>query len=123
MLNFFFQLRMLLRLMPQRGGDGTVHGIIAMNDTGSDVLTLFDTDMPHLGNIQAYAGWRGQTAVRNANGTIDICPEILVQVQLARDDSSPWSDWIDDLAIVRPARPGVARLSGVGIREDKQQLP
>ena len=40
-----------------------------------------------------------------------------MQVQLVRDDSSPWSDWIDDLAIVRPARPGVARLSGVEIRD------
>jgi hypothetical protein len=53
-LNFFLQIRMLLRLMPQFGGDGTVHGIIAMNDTGSDALTLFDTDLPLLGNIQAY---------------------------------------------------------------------
>lgn len=42
---------MLLRLMSQRGGDGTAHGVITMNDTGSDVLTLFDMDMPHLGNI------------------------------------------------------------------------
>ena len=80
---------MLLRLMPQRGGDGTVHGIIAMSNTGSDRLTIFDTDMPHVGNIQPYTGWRGQTAIRNANGTTDVYPEVLVQVQLVRDDNSP----------------------------------
>ena len=46
---------MLLRLIPELGGDGTVCGIIAMNDTGSDVLSLFTTDLPYLrGNIQGY---------------------------------------------------------------------
>ena len=43
---------MLVRLTPALGGDGTVHGIIAMNDTGSDLLTLFNTDLALLGNIQ-----------------------------------------------------------------------
>jgi hypothetical protein len=32
-LNFLLQIRMLLRLIPVYGGDGTVCGIIAMNDT------------------------------------------------------------------------------------------
>jgi len=50
---------MQLRLTPAHGGDGTVSGIIAMNDTGSDILSLFDTDIPHLGNIQGYRGWLG----------------------------------------------------------------
>lgn len=80
---------MLLRLTPQQGGDGTIYGIIAMNDTGSDILTIFDTDIPLLGNMQAYFGWLGQTAVRNANGMMDACPKINVQVQLVRDDDSP----------------------------------
>src|SRR5271163_4247257 len=77
--NFFFQLRMLVRLKPQRGGDGTIHGIIAMNDTGSDILTLFDTDLLHLGNIQGYTGWPGPVAVGNANGTVGVYPLIHVQ--------------------------------------------
>jgi hypothetical protein len=51
---------MLLRLTPTLGGDGTVYGIIAMNDTGSDILSLFTIDLPHLvGNIQGYLGWHG----------------------------------------------------------------
>jgi hypothetical protein len=108
---------MLLRLTPLQGGDGTTCGIIAMNDTGSDILTIFDTDRPFLGNMQAYFGWLGPTAVRNANGTMDVCPKISLQVQLVRDDDSPWSGWIDEEAIVRSAGPGVTRLSGVGIRD------
>lgn len=113
---FRFKLRMLLRLTPQRGGDGTIHGIIAMNDTGSDILSLFNADMAHLGNLQGYAGWIGPTAILSANGTINTYPTILVQVQLVRNDNSPWSDWIDECAIVKPLLPNVPRLSGIGVR-------
>lgn len=111
-----FQIRLLLRLTPEYGGDGTVQGLIVMNDIGSDVLTLFSTDLPFLGNIQMYTGWRGVIAISNANGTIDLCPEVIVEVQLVRDDNSPWSGWIEETAIVRQAGPGLMRLSGNGIR-------
>jgi hypothetical protein len=46
---------MLLRLIPELGGDGTIYGIILLNDTGSDIMTLLTTDLPQLGNIQEYA--------------------------------------------------------------------
>ena len=116
-LNFVcFQMRMLLRLTPQRGGDGTAHGITVMNDTGSSILSLLDTDMQHLGNLQGYAGGAGQVEARNANGTINNYPQIHVQVQLVRDDDSPWSNWINEWAIVKPSSPNVPRLSGIGIR-------
>jgi hypothetical protein len=45
---------MLVRLIPQREGDRTVYRIIAMNDTESEILTLFDIDMLSLGNLQCY---------------------------------------------------------------------
>ena len=116
-LNFVcFQIRMLLRLTPQRGGDGTAHGITVMNDTGSSILSLFDTDIQHLGNLQGYTGGAGQVEVRNANGTINNYRQIHVQVQLVRDDDSPWSNWINEWAIVKPSSPNVPRLSGIGIR-------
>ena len=38
-LNFPLQIRMLVRLMPIHGGDGTVHRITVINDTGSNILT------------------------------------------------------------------------------------
>jgi hypothetical protein len=107
---------MFLRLMPHRGGDGTVHGIIAMNDTGSDMLSLFYSDLQHLGNIQGYDNWQGATGILCANGTINQYPTIVVEVQLVRDDNTPWSDWFPELAIVQPDSPGLPRLSGYGIR-------
>jgi hypothetical protein len=107
---------MLLRLMPHRGGDGTVYGIIVMNNTGSDVLSLFYSDMQHLGNIQGYAGWQGAITIFCANDTINQYPKIEVEVQLVKDDNTPWSDWFPEVAIVQPDGPGLLRLSGYGIR-------
>jgi hypothetical protein len=57
-LIFLLQNRMLLRLIPGHGCDGMVYCIIAMNDTSSDMLTLFNTDLAVLGNIQGYSGWQ-----------------------------------------------------------------
>ena len=34
-----------------------------MNDTGSAILSLFDTDMLHLGNDQGYTGWINEWAI------------------------------------------------------------
>jgi hypothetical protein len=102
--------------MLHRGGDGTVHGIITMNDTGSDILSLFHSDMQHLGNIQGYTGWQGVIGIHCANGTINHYLKIEVEVQLVRDDNTPWSDWFREVAIVQPDSPGLSRLSGYGIR-------
>ncbi|KAI9781392.1 MAG: hypothetical protein M1839_005986 [Geoglossum umbratile] len=107
----------IMKLTPGLGGDGTVYGITAMNDTGSDVLTIFDVEMPHLGIYQGYAGWLGPVMIVGAGGVVGIYPKIRVQVQLVRDDNTPWSDWVTEDAMVRPIAPGVPRLSGLGIRE------
>jgi hypothetical protein len=98
------------------GGDGTVRGIIAMNDTGSDILSLFNSDLQHLGNIQGYTGWRGVIPISYGNGAIQHYPKIRVEVQLVRDDNTPWSDWVEEVAIAKPDSPGLSRLSGYGIR-------
>ena len=34
-----------------------------------------------------------------------------------RDDNTPWSDWIEEVAMVQPDGPNLLRLSGCGIRE------
>ena len=107
---------MLLQLIPELGRDGTVCGIIAMNDTGSDALTLFTADFPHLVNSLAYLGWNLLAAIMDSNGGIAFFPTFLVQVQLVRDDDTPWSDWIDEYAIVRQPDPNVPRLTGTRMR-------
>jgi hypothetical protein len=61
-------------------------------------------------------GWRGHVRILCANGTISLYPKIKVEVQLVRDDNTPWSDWFQEVAIVQPDGPGLSRLSGYGIR-------
>ena len=71
---------MLLRLVPSLGGDGTILGVSVIKATGSDMLTLFDTDLQQLGNIQEYTGWQLPTAIITANGVVTSFPTLLVQV-------------------------------------------
>jgi hypothetical protein len=40
-----------------------------------------------------------------------------VQVRLVMNENEPWTDWINEEAIVRTIRPGTSRLSGMGIRK------
>jgi hypothetical protein len=107
---------MLIRLIPAYGGDGTVYHIIVMNDTGSNTLKLFTTDLQRLGNRQGYNGWRATRNVTDANGVATPFRTIRVQVQLVKNDDTPWGGWIDELALVRLPRPNLVRLSGCGIR-------
>ena len=39
-----------------RGGRGTRHGINVLNDTGSDLLTIFYTDLALMGALDRYEG-------------------------------------------------------------------
>jgi hypothetical protein len=103
---------MLVRLTPQRGGDGTIHPITTINNTGSSNMTLFDTDLALLGNSEDYDDWMGHVTVRDASGEKHTYERLRVQVQLVRNDDSPWSDWINEYAVVKPASRGVPRLSG-----------
>ena len=71
-----------------------------MNDTGLEVLTLFTDDLLHLGgNVQIYRGWVGEAYLVDANGMITVHPRVHIQVQLVRDDKTPESDWVDEVAI------------------------
>ena len=52
---------MEIRADPDQGGDGTTHGIAVVDDTGSDVMCIFDTDVARLGNLgrtKAGSEWR-----------------------------------------------------------------
>jgi hypothetical protein len=66
-LQFFLQIHMLLRLIPELGGDGTTYPISVLNDTGSGIMTIFDTDMLRLGNKQGYSGYLSPTTITDAN--------------------------------------------------------
>ena len=69
--------------------------------------------MSALGNSQGYGGWIGDAAVRDASGTIHMYRRLRVQVQLVREDDSPWSDWISEYAVIRQV--ALTRAGGGGL--------
>lgn len=108
---------MEIRLLPEKGGDGTIHGITVMNDTGSSILTILDVDLPHLGDWTFYHGFAWNIEIADAAGPVESLKSLYVQVRLVHQDHTPWTKWVTELAIIRPIVPGIARLSGRGIRE------
>lgn len=90
-----------------------------MNDTGNGALTLFYSDLDHLGmNDQLYHGWRGQVRCELADASVQALSSLVVQVRFLRPVSfQPWGEWITEKAILRHDRPGLTRLSGPGIRQ------
>lgn len=108
---------MLLRLTPTLRGNRSIIGIIIINDTGSDHLTLFYDNLFQLGGIPAgYRGLGGEIDILDASGVITKCWKLKVEIQLVTDDNIPWSGWVEEQVIIRPPNPGVLRLSGVGMR-------
>lgn len=106
---------MEVRLCLGWGGDGTIQRIVALNDTGSDLLTLFYADLPYLGNYHQYEGWQQDVEVGTAGGRVETLLALLVEVRLVRPVTlTAWGDWIEELAVLRELVPGVERLSGGG---------
>lgn len=69
-----------------------------MNDTGLNILSLFTTDLLHLGpNIQECRGWIQPTHTIDANCMISVWPAILGQIFMTRDDYSAWGNLIDEV--------------------------
>lgn len=102
------------------GGDDRVSiGITIGNDTGSNVLSLFSTDLDTLGcDYQTYQGIMGDIVVNTANGACTRA-KIMVEMQLLRADHSPFTSWFAEPAVVIPNVFGQnqMRLSGNGMRQ------
>lgn len=108
---------MEVRLCLGRGGEGTIKRIIVLNDTGSDLFTLFYADLPSLGNYFQYEGWQQDVDVETAGGRVETLLALLVEVRLVRPVTLiAWGDWFEELAVLREIGAGVARLSGGRIR-------
>lgn len=108
---------MQVRLCLGWGGDGTTHAINVLNDTGSDLLTLFYEDLPYLGKNQQYEGWQQEVDVQTAGGNVERLLTLLVEVRLLRPVTLiAWGDWVEELAVLRERVPGMDRLSGVRMR-------
>lgn len=118
MLNFHFQLWVQVRLLTNLGGDGTVHGINVLNDTGSNMLTIFYEDLERLGNSRFYRGWQGEMDIGAAGGQMENLYTLLVEVQFVQPITMiPWGPWFSERAVLRRLVEGADRLSGAGMRE------
>jgi hypothetical protein len=84
-----FQICLLLRLIPEYNSNEIVQELMVMNNSGSDLLTLFSIDLPFLGNIQMYTTWYRVITISNINGIVDLCLEVSIEVQLVRNDNPP----------------------------------
>ena len=67
------------------GGDGFIHGVTVLNNTGPDVSYVFDTDLVQLGHLGAYRGWLGNEKILR---------HISLQLRLVDQHFVPWSDWV-----------------------------
>ncbi|EGC47208.1 conserved hypothetical protein [Histoplasma capsulatum var. duboisii H88] len=87
-----------------------------LNDTGSNALTVFDTDLVALAIPPTYMGFGGNTQITTAGGSV-IRQQITVEIQLLDSQGNAVSDWILEEGIVTPAVIGGVRLSGDCIRQ------
>ena len=114
---FYFQLLLQIRLCVDLGGDTSTTGINLLNDTGSDVLTLFTADLQRLGNFVNYQGWVRDAVIGTANGTQERLPSLLVEARFVDPQTFiAWGPWFREQAIIRHLVPGVQRLSGSNMR-------
>ena len=82
---------MEVRMRPNLGGDGTKLGIFVLNDTGSSALTIFDTGLTQLGNIDIYYGWCHDIYVVIANGARERLQSLWIETRFVESASLvPW---------------------------------
>ncbi|KGY15551.1 hypothetical protein PABG_11544 [Paracoccidioides brasiliensis Pb03] len=90
--------------------------VTMLNDTGSNTLTVFDTDLAALAIPLTYMGFGARVPIITAGGMVRR-QQITVEIQLLDSQGNAVSDWILEEGIVTPAAAGVGRLSGDGIRQ------
>ncbi|KAJ5976045.1 hypothetical protein N7481_009752 [Penicillium waksmanii] len=87
------------------------------NDTGSNVLTVFMSDLLALQFDMVLHGpaIQGATPIHTANGQA-LQPLIFVDMQILTSAFVALTPWFRETAIVKPDSPGDARLSGAAMR-------
>ena len=107
-----------MRLVPRWGGDGREFACTILNDTGSNTLTVFDTDLVALGaHLTLYFGYGPLIPISTANGTV-MRQKIWVETKLVHQDGREFSNWILEDGIIMPQTDDALRLSGRGIRKE-----
>ena len=89
-----------------------------MNDTGSNLQTIFSTDLDALPyNQQTYRGYLGTFSVFTAGGVV-YRERVVIEMQIIKADGTPVTPWFRETAVVAPVQQGTQyRLSGSAMRD------
>lgn len=105
-------------------GFGAIGGEIRrqiVNDTGSNMMSLFDSDLIAMGiqrvnsGPNPYLAWGIPMPILTANGIVNR-DSLTIQIQLQKQDTTAASEWIREGAVVVPQQGN--RLSGGEIRNN-----
>lgn len=108
---------MEIRLDTTLEGDGTSYRITVTHDTGCTIMVIWDIDRAYLGNWNNYLGNMGSASIVAAGGQVEKFPRFLLQVRLCDIYGVALTDWMREVALARPAGPGIPRLTGSMIRD------
>lgn len=97
---------MEVRILTTRGGDGTVFSIFVLHDTDSNTLSLYNTDIAHMGTSNNYGGWLHPAEIHTATGEI-IEPLLLVETRYVDENLVPRSPWFIEGVCIRQAELGI----------------
>jgi hypothetical protein len=88
-----------------------------MNDTGSNVQTIFPTDLAALQyNQLTYQGHFGMFPIGTANG-VAFRSKIIIEMQIVKADGTIVTPWFREDAVITPLQQGIQhRLSGNAMR-------
>jgi len=107
------------RLPVHLGGNPNVFTYISIaNDTGSNLQTVFTTDLANLQyNANTYGGNLPAIFVNTVGGLV-LRQRIILEVQLLKADGSAVSPWIQEVGVITPVQQGAQqyRLSGNAMR-------
>lgn len=91
--------------------------ILICNDTGSNILTIFTSDLLalHFDMALHLQALRGSIQINTANGWV-LQTLMFVDMQILTSAFVPLTPWFEESAIVKANSPGDARLSGSAMR-------
>jgi hypothetical protein len=102
-------------LLPQHyGGQGPPMVVQALNDTGSDIMTLFYHEAINMG-WQPNVFPSTPVQITSANGSA-LLESIEVLAQVCDYNGSPLTDWFPEPVVLRHSTGVEARLSGSNVR-------
>jgi len=106
------------RLDPQLGGNpNNVVRVRIANDSGSDIQTIFTSDLNNLNfNPNTYPHM-GAVRIRTASGLV-YRSRIRIQIQILNANGGEVTAWFPELAVITPDQVGLSRLSGMAMRHE-----